>query len=99
LVSEEKIFEKVYDVRRTPSDGNSSHGPLGKGPGELKMMLGSSLPLVVCRRVHVLFKFFVLVCIEWCPTHIARLTKPGEVGDFFALVSMKLPNFCQKTKF
>jgi len=30
VVSEEKIFEKVYDVRRTPSDGNSSHGPLGQ---------------------------------------------------------------------
>jgi hypothetical protein len=27
------------------------------------------------------------------------LTKPGEVGDFFALVSMKSPNFCQKAKF
>jgi hypothetical protein len=27
------------------------------------------------------------------------LTKPGVVGDFFALVSMKLPNFCQKAKF
>ena len=27
------------------------------------------------------------------------LTKPGEVGDFFALVSMKSPNFCQKVKF
>jgi hypothetical protein len=26
-------------------------------------------------------------------------TKPGEVGDFFALVSMKSPNFCQKAKF
>jgi hypothetical protein len=26
VVSEEKIFEKVYDVRRTPSDGNSSDG-------------------------------------------------------------------------
>jgi hypothetical protein len=23
----------------------------------------------------------------------AGLTKPGEVGDFFALVSMKSPNF------
>jgi hypothetical protein len=23
VLSEEKIFEKVYDVRRTPSDGNS----------------------------------------------------------------------------
>jgi hypothetical protein len=29
----------------------------------------------------------------------AGLTKPGEVGDFFALVSMKLPNFCQEAKF
>jgi hypothetical protein len=31
-LSEEKIFEKVYDVRRrrTPSDGNSSHDPLGE---------------------------------------------------------------------
>ena len=28
VVSEEKIFEKVY--RRTPSDGNSSHDPLGQ---------------------------------------------------------------------
>jgi hypothetical protein len=27
VLSEEKIFEKVYDVRRTPSDGNSSHDP------------------------------------------------------------------------
>ena len=33
VVSEEKIFEKVYDVRRTPSDGKSS---LGLWPGELK---------------------------------------------------------------
>jgi hypothetical protein len=29
----------------------------------------------------------------------AGLTKPGEVADFFALVSMKSPNFCQKAKF
>jgi hypothetical protein len=36
VVSEEKIFGKVYDGRwRTPSDGNSSHGPFG--PGELTM--------------------------------------------------------------
>jgi hypothetical protein len=26
-------------------------------------------------------------------------SKPGEVGNFFALVSMKSPNFCQKAKF
>ena len=31
VLSEEKIFEKVYDVRRMPSDGNSSHGPFGSG--------------------------------------------------------------------
>jgi len=30
VVSEEKIFEKVYDRRRTPSDGNISHGPMGQ---------------------------------------------------------------------
>ena len=27
------------------------------------------------------------------------LIKPGEVEDFFVLVSMKSPNFCQKAKF
>jgi len=27
---------------------------------------------------------------------LAGLTKPGEVGDFFTLVSMKSSNFCQK---
>ena len=32
--------------------------------------VGSSLPGVVCRRAHVLFTLFVLVCIQWCPTHI-----------------------------
>jgi len=42
VVSEEKIFEKVYDVRRTdgrwtPSDGKSS---LGLWPGELKRCTG-----------------------------------------------------------
>ena len=30
---------------------------------------------------------------------VSWLTKPGEVGDFFALVSIKSPNFCQKKKF
>jgi hypothetical protein len=36
------------------------------------------------------------------PQQVCRLepglTKPGEVGDFFALVSMKSPNCCQKAK-
>jgi hypothetical protein len=31
--------------------------------------------------------------------HAIGNTKPGKVGDFFALVSMKSPNFCQKAKF
>jgi hypothetical protein len=30
VLSEEKIFEKVYNVRRTPSDGNSSPDPSGE---------------------------------------------------------------------
>jgi hypothetical protein len=37
---------------------------------------------------------FVLRQIDW-----SGLTKPGEMGDFFILVSMKSPNFCQKAKF
>jgi hypothetical protein len=24
----------------------------------------------VCRRVHILFRLFVFVCVKWCPTHI-----------------------------
>jgi len=28
-----------------------------------KTMFGSSLPIVVCRRVHVLFTLFVFVCV------------------------------------
>ena len=36
----------------------------------VKTMFGSCLPLVVCRRAHVLFTLFVLVCVQWCPTHI-----------------------------
>jgi hypothetical protein len=35
-VSEEKIFKKFTDGRRTPSGGNSSHDP-PFGSGELKM--------------------------------------------------------------
>ena len=36
----------------------------------IETMFGSSLPPVVCRRAHVLFTLFVLVCALWCPTHI-----------------------------
>ena len=35
-----------------------------------KTMFGLSLPLVVCRRAHVLYTSFVFVCLKWCPTHI-----------------------------
>jgi hypothetical protein len=41
VVSEEKI--KVYDVRRTPSDGKSSHG---LWPGELKK---------ICKKYNLYF--------------------------------------------
>jgi len=54
-------------------------------------IFGSSLPPVVCRRVHVLFTFFVFVCVKWCPTHVV-------LGFFFLrLVYTMLPVFldCQ----
>ena len=31
----------------------------------IKTMFGSSLPLVVCKRVHVLFTLFVFVCVQY----------------------------------
>ena len=39
----------------------------------IKPMFGSSLPPVVYRRVHVLFRLFVLACAQWCPSHIVFL--------------------------
>ena len=36
-------------------------------------MLGSSLPLVVCRRDHVLFTLYLFVCVLWCQIHIVLL--------------------------
>jgi hypothetical protein len=33
-------------------------------------MFDSSLPPVVCRRIHVLFMLFVFVCAKLCPTYI-----------------------------
>ena len=36
----------------------------------IETIFGWSLPLVVCRRAHVLLTLCVLVCIQWCPTHI-----------------------------
>ena len=49
VISEEKI--KVYDVRRTPSDGKSSHG---LWPGELKRVLFNRRPLKRC-SIHLNF--------------------------------------------
>ena len=33
-------------------------------------LFGLSLPLVVCRRAHVLFTLFVFASAQWCPNHI-----------------------------
>jgi hypothetical protein len=33
-------------------------------------VFGSSLPLVVCSKLHVLFALFVFAFVEWCPTYI-----------------------------
>jgi len=37
----------------------------------IKTIFGSALPPVVCRRAHVLFTFFVFVCVLWCPTQMS----------------------------
>ena len=36
----------------------------------INTMLGSSLPPVVCSRMHVLFTLCVFVCVQWWPTYI-----------------------------
>ena len=36
----------------------------------IKTVFGSSLPLVVCRKLHVLFALFVFAFVQWCPTYI-----------------------------
>ena len=36
----------------------------------IKLLFGSSLPPIVCRRAHVLFTLFVFVFAQRCPTHI-----------------------------
>ena len=46
-----------------------------------------------------IFYFIVSDDQRTTDTYLTGLTKPGEVGNFFALVSMKSPNFCQKAKF
>ena len=50
-------------------------------------------------HVHVDNKNLLINWPMTCSGHdVPGLTKPGEVGDFCALVSMKSPNFCQKAK-
>ena len=36
----------------------------------IKTMFSSSLPPLVCSRVHVLFTLFVFVWVKWYPMHI-----------------------------
>jgi hypothetical protein len=55
VVSEEKIFEKVYDVRRTTSDGKSSHG---LWPGELKKLI---ILTSFANIEYYLFDIFLLI--------------------------------------
>ena len=41
----------------------------------------SSLSPVICRRTHVLFTLYVLVCAYWCPTHIMLCFCFGSGND------------------
>jgi hypothetical protein len=36
----------------------------------IETMFSSSLPPVVCRIAHVLFAFFVIICVWWCLIYI-----------------------------
>ena len=36
----------------------------------IKTMFRSSLLPVVCKRAHVIFTLYVIVFVQWCPTHI-----------------------------
>ena len=52
------------------------------------------------KKNYHLFMYILLLEIQLLRGRmVSGLTKPGEVGDFFTLVSMKSPNFCQKAKF
>ena len=62
VVSEEKIFEKVYDVRRTPSDGKSSRR---LWPGELKTLI---FYFATNNKKYVLLQFYVgKVAVNFSP--------------------------------
>jgi hypothetical protein len=50
------------------------------------------------RFLALSYFFWSIRNTRWLSLKDTGLTKPGEVGDFFALVSMKSPNFCQKAK-
>ena len=70
VVSEEKIFLKVYDVRRTPSDGNSSLF----GPGELKINRIRSLAYIkICQPLQ--FNLILSISTRFDFLHIIGLFK------------------------
>jgi hypothetical protein len=53
-----------------------------------------SLEYQVCYKSS--FKLHIYVANQ---VFVSKSALGDEVGDFFALVSMKSPNFCQKAKF
>ena len=73
-------------------NGQPSHG----GNHEIFKVMTSTLPKGTLGSVASLL---AATGISYHLRDISGLTKPGEVGDFFALVSMKSPIFCQKAKF
>jgi len=60
-------------------------------------ILGDTKKIIT--KITKIAKFVNHEHLEHEGDRVSGLTKPGEVGDFFALVSMKSPNFCQKAKF
>ena len=83
--------------------GRNEAGQLGHGnvtrvdnPTEVSALDGLNIINVAIGKQHTLFVTGKKVF--WVSPYTG-LTKAGKVGDFFALVSMKSPNFCQKAKF
>ena len=62
----------------------------------IKTMFGSSLPLVVCRRAHVLFTLFVFVCIQWCHIvlYFSSSMLPVSLDCSFFIASSVFSNVC-----
>ena len=46
----------------------------------------------VCRRAHALFTLFVLVCIQWCPTHIVYPMLPVSLDCPFLIAPSVFSN-------